>query len=157
MREADGDGRGHGGGGAVAELPEAVLSPGVEGAVGGEGVAVVETGRDGRRRDSRGQTGLGGRRRVGGRPVSQLAVAVVAPGVDVAVAAEDQAVVQTGGDCRAVASARHRDGDRRVLVRRGAVTELAVVVVPPRVDGACRAYGQAVVAAGSDGGRWSRR
>ena len=66
----------------VAELPVVVVAPGVQRAVAGQRQVVVLAGGDGREGHAARERHLDRRRGVGGGAVTELAEAVVAPGVD---------------------------------------------------------------------------
>ena len=90
-----------------------------------------------------------------GRPVAELAIAVVSPGVGVAVAAHGQRMTPSGADlhvgesCRLACRLPHFD--RRKLSGAGrSVAELANVVESPCVDVPVTAQGQRMPVSGAD-------
>ena len=82
--------------------------------------------------------------------VPELAVEVVAPGVELSIGPDGQAVVQTGRQPGGAHTRRKRDHDRLAFEGLGAVAELAVVVEAPGVQVSVGTGGQAVVTAGRD-------
>src|SRR5690606_41698133 len=91
-----------------------------------------------------------GRPAVGGRAVAELAVAVRAPAVDLAVRTVGAGVIAPGRDAREHDARRclHHHGSR--AVRRRAVAEPAVEVVAPAMELADRALGAGVIVPGHD-------
>ena len=135
------------GGGAVAQLGEVVLPPGVQVAVRADGRGMLPAYADFFPGESGGRAlGLadqGRRVPVGGGAVAQLASEVPSPGVEVAVRAYSSGMVAAKADLfpgesggRALGLA---DRDWRVPVGGGAVAQLPVLVVSPDVEVAVRA------------------
>src|SRR5205807_1459575 len=116
---------------------------------GGDGAGVEFTGGD--RRDAAGEAGDVDRRRTpGGRPVAELAVAVVAPALHPARGGEGAGVDEAGGDGRDPAGeAGGIDGGG--AIRGRPVAELAVAVVAPALRPAGGGHGTRVERAGGDG------
>ena len=96
---------------------------------------------------------------VGAHPVAEPAIAVVSPGVNVAVATHGQGIPVSGADLyvgeirwqvRVRLAVRRLHPDRRILVGARPVAELAVVVVSPGVGVSVAAQGQRMIVSGAD-------
>ena len=120
------------GGGAVAQLAGAVVAPGQDLAGGGQRQAVVTTSGDGGDGGPRGQADRNRGAAVGGGAVAQLAVAVVAPGQDLAGGGQRQAVGAAGCDGGDGGPRGQADRNRGAAVGGGAVAQLAVGRCSPR-------------------------
>ena len=136
----------------VAELAIVVVSPGVGVAVAAQGQGILASGADLQVGEVHWQVRVrlpvgclhpDRRMPLGGRPVAELAIAVVSPGVGVAVAAQGQRMIVSGADLQVgeilgqvrirVAVGRLHP-DRRIPVGAGCpVAELAIAVPSPGV------------------------
>ena len=121
---------------AIAELAVGIASPAADAPAGGERTGVQNARGD--RRHAGSETPDGHRDAALRRAaVAKLAVFVVAPAQDAAAEGERAGVVTTCGD-RRHARSETRDGDRDAALRRVAVSELAVVAIPPAENAAAR-------------------
>src|SRR5262249_6789237 len=86
----------------------------------------------------------------GGGPVAELTAGLVAPAFDHAIRLEDAGVpLPRGGDLGALEPG---DVGRHAAVVRGALAELAVIVVPPGLDGAVAEADEEVIFADPERG-----
>ena len=135
---------------ADAELALRVVTPRVDEAVARRRHAVVQAGRDGRGTRRGRQVRLHRRGRVGRVAHAELALVVVTPRVHGTGRRERERMRVAHRDRRRDDTARQVHQRRDVVVRRRAVTELAVVVDAPGVDGSVRRQGQAARGADRD-------
>ena len=143
-----------GGRGVVPQLVVAVEAPPKQQPILGERqhvvVAAGDLGDDFSRQRAARDHG-NGHQRVNGRTHAELAVAVVAPGVDLAVAGECGGTVHTTGDGDDRLAGKHpgqAHGHRHRGVDGGAVAKLATVVLPPSEELVVAGEDQGVVVAG---------